>query len=107
MQVHNIKNLNSVPLYDTFWCCAQLSCMRTGFLHVLFLAGATASPIQQHCAIEHELYTLLLPPCSCYSGEYSSTFNIMWVRVGDAPLGSYNHIVPLLPSGDLTPQLTK
>ena len=37
----------------------------TGFIPVMFLAGAIATPIQQHCVDEHELYTLLVPPYSC------------------------------------------
>ena len=71
-----------------------------GFLQVLLLSGATLCPIQQHCWDQgHELYNLLMPPCCCYeSDNYKGLLNIMWVPIGDVPLGEVNHIVPLLPS---------
>ena len=70
----------------------------TGFIPVMFLAGAIATPIQQHCVDEHELYTLLVPPCSCCE-TYKELVHIMWCRIGAASLGTYNCILPLLPLG--------
>ena len=73
----------------------------TGLLQILFLAGATQHPIQQHCAQSHEVYELQLPPCACCE-SFRELLHIMWVRFDDDTLHTCgtqpNHIIPLLPT---------
>ena len=69
-----------------------------GFLQVLFLAGACRTQIQQHCYENHELYQLLLPPCSCCN-MYRGCLHIMWAPFDPQSLGfpsQLNHIFPLV-----------
>ena len=72
-----------------------------GLLQILFLAGATHHPIQQHCFQTHEVYNLQLPPCACCE-SYRELLHIMWVRFDDDNLYACgtqpNHIIPLLPT---------
>ena len=71
----------------------------TGFIQALLLAGAIKCPIQlNNWDAGHELYDLFVPPCCCLPGsEYEALLNVMWVQVGDVPLSTTNHIIPLLP----------
>ena len=75
----------------------------TGLLQILFLAGATQHPIQQHCAQSHEVYNLQLPPCACCE-SYRELLHIMWVGSFDDTLVACgtqpNHIIPLLPTNN-------
>ena len=76
-----------------------------GFLQLLFVAGATGHPIQQHCDLSgyHDLYKTLVPPCSC-SESYGSVLHIMWINTSQTLGGCPNHIVPLItkhPTGQL------
>lgn len=68
-----------------------------GFLQLLFLAGATGHPIQQHCNLSgyHDLYKTLIPPCSC-AESYRSVVHIMWTNLSQTTGGSLNHIIPLI-----------
>lgn len=68
-----------------------------GFLQLLFLAGATGHPIQQHSNLSdhHDLYKTLVPPCSC-AEKYKSVVHIMWTNSSQTPGGSPNHIIPLV-----------
>ena len=76
----------------------------TGLLQILFLAGATQHPIQQHCVQSHEVYNLQLPPCACCE-SYRELLHIMWIVFDDTESDSLftcgtqpNHIIPLLPA---------
>ena len=74
----------------------------TGLLQILFLAGATQHPIQQHCVQSHEVYNLQLPPCA-YCESYKELLHIMWIVFDDTDsllaCGTQpNHIIPLLPT---------
>lgn len=67
-----------------------------GFLQLLFLAGATNHPIQQHCSRRiGELYKLMVPPCSC-AESYKPVADVMWVNFGGDKQGLPNHLVPLI-----------
>lgn len=78
----------------------------TGFLQMLFVAGATKHPIQQHCNLteHHALYQNMVPPCCC-ADTYESVVHIMWTNTSHAGPGACpNHIIPLVekhPSGEL------
>ena len=76
--------------------CHSINHYYTGFLQVMFLAGAISHPIQQHCNLNgHELYKTLVLPCSCNT-NYDSIVNIMWTNLSQDACGSPNHIIPLL-----------
>lgn len=67
----------------------------TGFLQILFLAGATGHLIQQHCSQQgQELYNLLVSPCSCLE-TVKPKLNVMWVNFS-GHLATYNHLIPLI-----------
>ena len=76
---------------------ALINCLRIiGFVQLLFLAGATQHPIQQHHAQPHEFYQLLAPPCTC-ANTFLPVVNLMWVNFS-GQLRAPNHIIPLIAS---------
>lgn len=70
----------------------------TGMLQVLFLAGATGYPIEQHAdsAFPNRIPEMQFYPCGCTPVNATSVLHVMWVKmIDESP--TLNHIIPLMP----------
>lgn len=83
------------------YTCTYIIIFCPGFLQLLFLAGATNHPIQQHCCLQNaaELYQLMVPPCGC-ANSYKPVAHIMWINFDGEQALLPNHLIPLI-SGEI------